>query len=327
MYLTVASAFSTWLVPHATADKRLEVGTPVKPTPAQLYMRDVALVKPDLRHAKQLRRLIPTQQSLFGHWNLLIRLPPIAWWCDERRSDMMEYHQTLQNHTTNLFSGQGSMKKTRVGRPRAKSTATTNLLTRRVRRLVDVAHDGNVHEASKVSGLAYATLRDLYTGRSTNPSLRTIGKLSDTYGVFPGWFTDERQQEEVPTGGWATFVSSMEGETSPAKLREVVIPFSSWPLPIVYERLCTMLEEMPIRADRPIIGAVTDEKEISRLVTEHLLSPFLDAEKISGRELIFQGAFSDRTLTKAREIWIMRLRRVGLLWQDILEEALPKAPK
>jgi transcriptional regulator with XRE-family HTH domain len=240
---------------------------------------------------------------------------------------MMEYHQTLQNHTTNLFSGQGSMKKTRVGRPRGKTVATTNLLTRRVRRLVDVAHDGNVHEASKVSGLAYATLRDLYSGRSTNPSLRTMQKLSDTYGVFPGWFTDERQYEEVPTGGWASFVAGMDGETSPASLREVVIPFSAWPLPKVYERLRLLLEQMPVSPVRPIIGEITDEKEISRLVTEHLLAPFMDAERISGRKLIFEGAFPDRSLRTAREIWIMRLRRLGILWQEILWEVFPDASK
>ena len=61
----------------------------------------------------------------------------------------------------------------RVGRPK-KLLQPKALLTQRVRRLIDLCHQGNVDEASKATGLPYATLLGLYHGRTANPKIRTL---------------------------------------------------------------------------------------------------------------------------------------------------------
>jgi transcriptional regulator with XRE-family HTH domain len=215
------------------------------------------------------------------------------------------------------------MKSPRAGRPRtSKLKPAKHRLTRQVRRLIDVAHDGNVHEASKASGIPYATIRDLYTGKSTNPNLKTLETLARAYGVFAGWFTDDNQQAEVPLGGWVSYVSGF-GED--ARVREITIPFSAWPLPAVYERLCALLEAMPPGRNRPIIGEATNDKEISRLVCDYLLSPILNAEKITGNDMILHdveerlGQYSNAD----EEKWILRMRRLGILWEEMFSDILP----
>lgn len=214
------------------------------------------------------------------------------------------------------------MKIARVGRPKDKQKPARSLVTRRVRRLVDVAHDGNVHEASKVSGLAYATLRDLYSGDSTNPGIRTIQKLSEAYGVLSGWFTDAAQPDEVPLSGWVSSVPGFAGGTSRGTPRVIVIPFAAWPLPSVYIQLGSILETMPASSARPIIGEAQNDEEISLLIGERLLAPILDAERISGKELIVHAESSTPATPEKMEKWIVRMRRLGVFWQEILEDAL-----
>lgn len=191
--------------------------------------------------------------------------------------------------------------------------------------MIEVAHDGNVHEASKASGIPYATIRDLYTGKSTNPNLKTLETLGRAYGVFAGWFTDDKQQEEVPLGGWVSYVSGLGGDGDGARVREITIPFSAWPLPAVYERLCAFLESMPPASDRPIIGETMNDKEISHLVTDYLLAPILNAEKITGNDMILHDARESlgEYSTEDQEKWILRMRRLGILWQELLSEILP----
>lgn len=215
------------------------------------------------------------------------------------------------------------MKRSRVGRPRSTKLKPAKIrLTRQVRRLIDVAHDGNVQEASRVSGMAYATLRDLYTGRSTNPNVRTLETLGRKYGVYPGWFTDETQAEEVPLGGWASYVSGFGRVSDGLKVRGITIPFSAWPLPAIYERLCAAVEAMPRHPERPIIGSTTDDNEISLLVTDFLLAPLLQAEKITGNEMILHDRLNKRHNRQEQEKWILRLRHLGKLWEEIFAENL-----
>ena len=218
------------------------------------------------------------------------------------------------------------MNSPRIGRPRtSKLKAPKHRVTRQVRRLIDVAHDGNVHEASKASGVPYATIRDLYTGKSTNPNLKTLATLARAYGVFEGWFTDDKQQEEVPLGGWISYVSGFGGDGPKERLREITIPFSAWPLPAVYERLCMLLEAMPPGSDRPIIGEITNDKEISRLVTDYLLSPILNAEKITGNDMMLHGRRELLVVhdKKDEEKWILRMRRLGVFWEEMFSDILP----
>src|ERR1700733_7360637 len=88
-----------------------------------------------------------------------------------------------------IIQAQGVAVK-RMGRKAAEVVPATVLLTERVRALIDEAHSGNVHEASKVSGVPSATLRALYSGKNVNPELKTLEALARQYGVLPGWFTD-----------------------------------------------------------------------------------------------------------------------------------------
>jgi hypothetical protein len=231
---------------------------------------------------------------------------------------MLACHQTLRHHTTNLFSGQGIVKSSRVGRPRAALKPATSKITVRMRRLLDTAHDGNVHEASKASGIPYATLRDLYTGRSTNPSLKTLEAISAAYGFGPAWFTHENQPEEVPAGGWISFVSPFVGAKSRFPTREIVIPFASWPLPAIYQRLCSKLEAMPVDKSRPIIGDEIRDAEISRLVTEFLLAPLLASEALTQREIILHSGSELGPDHSREERWIRQLRRLGIVWEEAL---------
>ena len=218
------------------------------------------------------------------------------------------------------------MNSARVGRPRTnKLKPPKHRVTRQVRRLIDVAHDGNVHEASKASGIPYATIRDLYTGKSTNPNLKTLETLARAYGVFEGWFTDDKQQEEVPLGGWVSYVSPLTGDGTNERLREITIPFSAWPLPAVYERLCALLEAMPPDPGRPIIGAATHDMEISRRVTDYLLSPILNAEKITGNDMILHDRRENlsKYSKNDEEKWILRMRRLGVFWEEMFSDILP----
>jgi hypothetical protein len=236
----------------------------------------------------------------------------------------VRHHQMCQYYTTNLFNGQAVMKNARIGRPRkVKLKPARDRITRQVRRLIDVAHDGNVLEASKVSGIPYATIRDLYTGRSTNPSVKTLETLGRAYGVFAGWFTDDKQQDEVPLGGWVSFVSGFGDKGARGRVREVTIPYAAWPLPAVYERLCAQLEAMPPSPQRPIIGESTNDKDISRLVTDYLLAPILSAEKITGNELILDDEREDQVDAEQQEKWILRMRRLGIFWEEMFGDILP----
>jgi hypothetical protein len=212
------------------------------------------------------------------------------------------------------------MKGSRIGRPRAALKPATSKITVRIRRLLDTAHDGNVHEASKASGIPYATLRDLYTGRSTNPSLRTLEAISHAYGFGPAWFTHENQPEEVPLGGWVSFVSPFVGAKSRFPTREIVIPFASWPLPAIYRQLCSRLEAMPVDKSRPIIGEETRDAEISRLVTEFLLAPLLASEALTQRELIHHTGSVLGPDNSRQERWIRQLRHIGIVWEEALPE-------
>jgi transcriptional regulator with XRE-family HTH domain len=208
--------------------------------------------------------------------------------------------------------------KPRIGRPRSKLAKPRAEVTVRVRKLLDLAHEGNVHEASLASGIPYATIRDLYTGRSTNPSLMTLQKLAKAYGTFAGWFTGATQSDEVYIGGYVTrFPGFVHGER-PHLSREVMIPFAAYPLPRLYEQLADELEKLPTSPSRPIVGESVDPV-FGQKVAEFLLRPLLDEEAVSGRELILDaapvasaGAWRD---PEQRAQYVRRLRLLGRFWE------------
>jgi len=208
-----------------------------------------------------------------------------------------------------------------IGRPRAKLKRATELFTIRFRRLIDMAHRGNVQEASRATGLAYPTIRDLYLGRNANPSLKTLKALSDTYKVFDAWFLDEKQGDEIPLGGWVAYLPALDGSIERGKIRETIIPFSAWSMKSVAEKLDAELEAIPPSLKRPIVGASRDE-EFNLKLSTFLLRSVLDAERAIGHEVApnyIKTGFDSRT---ADEAWIARMRLLGLYWESILDDLI-----
>ena len=214
------------------------------------------------------------------------------------------------------------MKKPRVGRPPAKLAKPTAVVTRRVRRLVDIAHEGNINEASRVSGVPYATLRDLYSGRSTNPNVNTLTMLAEKYEIFLTWFTDAAQAENIPMSGWLAYVPPRTGVASRTNRRETRIPFAAWPLISVIRDLEAALLAMPPARDRPIYGASDDADDMNLRMSSFLLSPILEAEKKTNKDLIYISHDFSSNKDGAGEKWISELRIIGQLWRSLLPGAI-----
>ena len=219
----------------------------------------------------------------------------------------------------------------RVGRPRTNRPRATAVITRRVRRLVDLAHEGNLSEASRVTGLAYPTIRDLYTGRTTNPSAETIEALRRPYHIYPKWFTDAEAPEPVPASGRVGLLANDTRvprlHRAQARYREVLIPFAAWSMYEVYVTLEDWLDSLPPSAERPIVGRAINEEFTKRLTT-FLLSPLLAADLELGT------LHSDRLggpLVRGHddhpEEWARLLRSTGAMWQDALAGILAKAKR
>jgi transcriptional regulator with XRE-family HTH domain len=218
------------------------------------------------------------------------------------------------------------MENPKLGRPRAKLKKATSTVTRRVRRLIDVAHDGNVQAASRATGLPYPTVRDLYLGRSTNPSLKTLRALAETYSVFEGWFSDEAQQESIPLGGFLIFLPALDGATDRRKRRESVIPFAAWTMKVVAERLNDALETLSPHSSRPIVGEATDE-ELNFRLSSFLFRPFLEIELATGRAIIPTRGSDKWHDESEMENWITRLRFLGNFWESVMDEVVSAIQK
>lgn len=217
----------------------------------------------------------------------------------------------------------------RVGRPRTNRPRASAVVTRRVRRLVDLAHEGNLSEASRVTGLPYPTIRDLYTGRTTNPSAETIEALRQPYHIYPKWFTDAQAPDAVPASGRVGLLAPdprvPRFRRAPVRYREVLIPFAAWSMYEVYVTLEDWLDSLSPSAERPIVGKATEEEFTKRLTT-FLLRPLLDAERELG------GLESEKGLvpitpnhSERPEEWARLLRSVGDMWQRAIPKALAEA--
>ena len=214
------------------------------------------------------------------------------------------------------------MANARIGRPRAKLKRATHIVTRRVRRLIDMAHGGNVGEASRATGLPYPTIRDLYLGRSTNPSLRTLKALADTYKVYEQWFLDEGQAEEIPMGGWIAYLPALDGSIERRKLRKAVIPFAAWSMKSVAEQLDRVLQATPPSPKRPIVGDSRDDDEFNLKLSTFLFRPILDTERAINREIAPNYAVAPSFSREMGEQWISRLKLLGSYWESILNELI-----
>ena len=211
------------------------------------------------------------------------------------------------------------MVQRRPGRPK-KSRKALALVTRRVRRLIDLAHDGNIRQASEETGLPYATLRDLYSGRRASPRLETVRALAAHYWVHMEWFTDERQPDAVPISGFVGRLDPPAGAHGAD--RDVVIPFAAWEFMKVARALDAYLESLPPSPDRPIVGAVTEDEALKRL-TAFLLQPLLAAEALGEPDAILRE-WAGR---EEEEIWVGKLRALGRLWEVAMPALLSTARK
>lgn len=213
----------------------------------------------------------------------------------------------------------------RPGRPRQPLPEPTHQLTKRVRLLIDRAHDGNLSDSSRLTGISYPVLRDLYVGRATGPSLRTLDALKSPYGVDLRWLTEEGAPDAIATLGWVGVVPPAPGGDSAAsrELREVLVPFRAWPM---YELLAITerrLREQAPGPGRPIVGEATGDAFAFRLTT-FLLQPLLAAEKLgSSRSILTAARYKDEaTPADERQRWLAALRHLGGLWSAILPASL-----
>ncbi len=191
-------------------------------------------------------------------------------------------------------------------------------VTRRIRELIRVAHAGNVREASRINGVPYPTLNDLYRGRTSNPSIRTLEQLVEPYGLQVSWLTDEEQPDVVPAEGLFGLLPPRVQEPGSRELRAVLIPFAAWPLYEVMVGLMKRLESQPTSEDRPVVGEATGDAFTFRLTT-FLLQPLLAAEKLGETVILEVNADDPRMPTgKDADRWVAQLRSVGEMWRVVL---------
>lgn len=219
------------------------------------------------------------------------------------------------------------------GRPK-KPRRSRSFVTRRVRRLIDLAHDGNIQQAATEIGMAYATLRDLYSGRRTNPSLRILTQLADHYEIPHGWLTDERQPEEVPMSGYVGWIEprkeQRKGSAQKGWYRSVTFPFAAWEFLRVWRVLADYLDKLPPSAQRPILGTETDESETNKLLSSFLLQPLLAAEAAGEPDAIVPliASVPDKLPSREdEEEWVRRLRVLGRMWEATIPALLKQARK
>ncbi|HKP29862.1 MAG TPA: helix-turn-helix transcriptional regulator [Gemmatimonadales bacterium] len=206
------------------------------------------------------------------------------------------------------------------GRPKGPLPEARHLLTRRIRRLIDEAHLGNLREAAAHTRLPYATLRDLYLGRTTSPGLRTLVNIAEAYGTSLEWFTSDDTS--------ASPRLLIEGQLPPdpeygrgREGRRIRIPLAAWSLARCFLELERRLTKLPPRNDRPIIGSAVDPDEIRRSLTAYLLGPILEAQRegmvqILGAEPPFRGTRNPGAEDERQ--WVELLRALGKFWELIV---------
>ena len=211
------------------------------------------------------------------------------------------------------------------GRPRNPLPKTSYPLTRRVRHLIDRAHLGNVAEASRLTGISYPTVSDLYVGSSVAPNLMTLETMGTPYGLELGWFTEQGKPGAIPRTGSIGLVPPGGAEQKDRRsLRQVLIPFAAWPMYQVFSRLEQRLGALAPAPDRPIVGEARGDAFTFRLTT-YLFQPLLGAEKLGEQELVIAESGSAAAAGEGhmpdRE-WITRLRILGEMWLSVLPKLL-----
>lgn len=200
-----------------------------------------------------------------------------------------------------------------AGRPRRPLAGAVHPLTTRIRQLIDVAHAGRVRDASRVAGIPYPTLNDLYIGRTVNPNLATLERLRTPYGIELVWLLSAEEPEEEPRVGRLVYLPpDPNAGTTRRALREVVIPFRAFSMYEVFTVLEERLIATPASAERPIVAEAAGDALIFRLAT-FLFQPLLAAEK-SGESNVIPTAQEQQRAEGRAERWINTLQALGEMW-------------
>ncbi|HEY2805333.1 MAG TPA: hypothetical protein VGI92_05690 [Gemmatimonadales bacterium] len=221
-------------------------------------------------------------------------------------------------------------KRKSAGRSKA-GALSKSLVTRRIRRLIDLAHAGNIREASEACGLPYTTLRDLYRGTTTSPRIDTLARIAWRYGFQQGWFIDENQGDAIPLGGWHCLLPP--GSNWPKERRysrDTILPYGAWPLNRVYVLLRDYLDSLKPSPSRPIVGDTSDEREFNLRLAGFLFAPLISASVDSGeRDAMLASpqyhADMQPYSREETERWLRRLRPLGQLWEGAIPDLLSKA--
>jgi hypothetical protein len=195
-------------------------------------------------------------------------------------------------------------------------------ITKRIRRLIDLVHGGNLAAAGRATGLPYPTVRDLYSGRTANPELTTLDQLRAPYGVSLNWFTDRATDDEVPLDGRRVLLPPHPRAAARA-LRQVLIPFAARELLVVFGALEQWLKARPAEPDRPIVGETSGDAFTFRLTT-FLLQPLLAAEK-AGQDVIPAGAADAAPVRAVDAAWVSRLEALGGAWRMLLPGVMERS--
>jgi hypothetical protein len=214
-----------------------------------------------------------------------------------------------------------------AGRPKDPLPPARAALTRQVRRLVDEAHLGNLREAAAHSGLAYGTVRDLYAGRTINPSIGTLTALGAAYALPAGWFTGEAPEATLQAG--VTGVLPPDPEVGRGRQgRRILVPLAAWPLARLFLLLEPYLLSLPAGPQRPILAGAGDGDAARQRLTGFLLGPLLEAQGIGQMVLLgadppFRGG--ERPSPERRRAWVETLRDLGRFWEGALAELVERA--
>jgi hypothetical protein len=161
--------------------------------------------------------------------------------------------------------------------------------------------------------MPYPTIRDLYTGRASNPELATLDQLRAAYGVSLNWFTDRAEEKEVPLQGRTVLLPPHPKAQAAGTraLRSVLIPYAARTLLQVFAALEDWLRQQPAGPERPVVGEAVGDAFTFRLTT-FVLQPLLGAEKL-GQEVVPPG--------EPDAAWIARLEALGAMWRLLLPHA------
>lgn len=217
-----------------------------------------------------------------------------------------------------------------AGKPGRKRTRPLKraeaLVTSRIRQLIDEAHAGNVHEASKVTGVPSPTLRALYAGNNVNPELNTLERLGRAYGFTAGWFTNPKESGVAPNEGLLFTVAEALPEYGITVPGEFVIPWASWPLPGVVDRFIDYIVALPPSTDRPIIKTLVElsepRKKTNAMIAAYLMAPLFAAESLEHKDVL--RSFDTWSTNGRRAELIGSMKKLGLFWQDALARYITK---